>query len=84
MTDDNGTVQFTTIYPSWYEGRAIHIHVKARAFEGSNETLEWTSQFYLNNSINELVHSQPPVSHIKDIFRCFGNLTVAIRFFLLP
>ena len=42
MTDDNGTVQFTTIYPGWYEGRAIHIHVKARAFEGSNETLEWT------------------------------------------
>ncbi|HZA63876.1 MAG TPA: hypothetical protein VE573_13460 [Nitrososphaeraceae archaeon] len=23
MTDDNGTVQFTTIYPGWYEGRAI-------------------------------------------------------------
>ena len=83
MTDDNGTVQFTTIYPGWYEGRAIHIHVKTRAFEGSNETLEWTLQFYLNDSINELVHTQPPISHIKDVFRCFGNLTVAIRFFLL-
>jgi len=52
VTDDNGTVQFTTIYPGWYQGRAIHIHVKVRTFEGSNETLEWTSQFYLNNSIN--------------------------------
>jgi protocatechuate 3,4-dioxygenase beta subunit len=62
MTDDNETVQFTTIYPGWYEGRAIHMHVKVRAFEGSNETLEWTSQFYLNNSINELVHTQPPYS----------------------
>src|SRR5918995_4329836 len=41
------------------------------------------SQFYLNNSINELVHTQPPVSHIKDVFRCFGNLTVAIVLFLL-
>lgn len=61
-TDDNGTVQFTTIYPGWYEGRAIHIHVKVRTFEGSNETLEWTSQFYLNNSINEKVHTQPPYS----------------------
>jgi protocatechuate 3,4-dioxygenase beta subunit len=38
MTDENGTVQFTTIYPGWYEGRAIHIHVKVRNFEGSNET----------------------------------------------
>ena len=27
MTDDNGTVQF-----SWYEGRAIHIHIKVRDF----------------------------------------------------
>jgi protocatechuate 3,4-dioxygenase beta subunit len=61
-TDDNGTVQFTTIYPGWYEGRAIHIHVKVRTFEGSNETLEWTSQFYLNNSINEKIHTQPPYS----------------------
>jgi protocatechuate 3,4-dioxygenase beta subunit len=62
MTDDNGTVQFTTIYPGWYEGRAIHIHIKVRDYDGSNETLEWTSQFYLNNSINELAHTQPPYS----------------------
>jgi protocatechuate 3,4-dioxygenase beta subunit len=63
MTDGNGTAQFTTIYPGWYEGRAIHIHVKVRSIEGSNETLEWTSQFYLNNSINELVHTKPPYSN---------------------
>jgi protocatechuate 3,4-dioxygenase beta subunit len=61
-TDNNGTVTFTTIYPGWYEGRAVHIHVKVRAFEGSNETLQWTSQFYLNDSINEVVHTQPPYS----------------------
>jgi protocatechuate 3,4-dioxygenase beta subunit len=60
VTDDNGTVRFTMVYPGWYEGRAIHIHVKVRTFEGSEETLEWTSQFYLNNSINEQVHTQPP------------------------
>jgi protocatechuate 3,4-dioxygenase beta subunit len=63
MTDNNGTVGFTTVYPGWYEGRAIHIHVKVRNYEGSTETLEWTSQFYLNNSINELVHNQPPYSN---------------------
>jgi protocatechuate 3,4-dioxygenase beta subunit len=62
VTDDNGTVQFTTVYPGWYEGRAIHIHIKVRTFEGSNETFEWTSQFYLNNSITEQVHTQPPYS----------------------
>ena len=63
ITDEIGAVQFTAIYPGWYEGRAIHIHVKVRNFEGSNETLEWTSQFYLNNSINEQVHTQPPYSN---------------------
>ena len=63
LTDDNGTVRFTTVYPGWYEGRAIHIHAKVRTFEGSEKTLEWTSQFYLNNSINEQVHTQPPYSN---------------------
>ena len=62
VTNENGTVQFTTVYPGWYEGRAIHIHIKVRTFNGSNDNLEWTSQFYLNNSITEQVHTQPPYS----------------------
>jgi protocatechuate 3,4-dioxygenase beta subunit len=62
VTDDNGTVQFTTVYPGWYEGRAIHIHIKVRTLEGLNENFEWTSQFYLNDSITEQVHTQPPYS----------------------
>lgn len=60
VTDNNGTVHFTTIYPGWYEGRAIHIHDKVRTFNGSEKTLEWTSQLYFNNSINEQVHKQSP------------------------
>lgn len=63
MTDDNGTVRFTTVYPGWYEGRAIHIHVKVRNFEGSQEVFEWTSQFYLPDSVNEQVHTQAPYSN---------------------
>jgi protocatechuate 3,4-dioxygenase beta subunit len=70
ITDNNGTVKFDTIYPGWYEGRAIHIHVMVRAFDnggvigsgGSNETFHWTSQIYLNNSINQQVHTQLPYS----------------------
>jgi protocatechuate 3,4-dioxygenase beta subunit len=62
VTNENGTVEFTTIYPGWYEGRAIHIHIKVRTPEGSNESFEWTSQFYLNDSITEQVHTQPPYS----------------------
>jgi protocatechuate 3,4-dioxygenase beta subunit len=62
VTDDNGTVRFATVYPGWYEGRAIHIHVKVRLLEELENLFEWTSQFYLNNSINELIHKQPPYS----------------------
>jgi protocatechuate 3,4-dioxygenase beta subunit len=63
VTDNNGTVEFTTIYPGWYEGRAIHIHDKVRTFNGSETALEWTSQLYFNNSINKQVHEQTPYSN---------------------
>jgi hypothetical protein len=33
---------------------------EVRNFEGSQETFEWTSQFYLPNSVNEQVHTHPP------------------------
>ena len=62
LTDNNGTARFTTIYPGWYQGRAIHIHDKVRTFDGSEKTLEWTSQLYFDNSINEQVHKQLPYS----------------------
>src|SRR5687767_14543381 len=29
-TDANGLVTFTTIFPGWYQGRAVHIHFKVR------------------------------------------------------
>lgn len=63
ITDHNGTVRFTTIYPGWYQGRTIHIHVKVRSFEGPQKGLEWTSQLYFNNSLNKLIHSQLPYSN---------------------
>ena len=43
VTDANGTVQFTTIYPGWYSGRTVHIHYKVRLYAGSNKTYEFTS-----------------------------------------
>jgi len=29
VTSEKGIVEFATLYPGWYSGRAIHIHLKA-------------------------------------------------------
>jgi protocatechuate 3,4-dioxygenase beta subunit len=63
VTDDNGTVQFITIYPGWYQGRAVHIHIKVRTLEGPEKSFDWTSQLYFNDSITDQVHTQDPYSH---------------------
>src|SRR6266540_522285 len=60
MTDNNGTVQFTTIYPGWYQGRAIHIHDKFQIFNGTEKNLEWTAQLYFNNTVNEQIDKEAP------------------------
>lgn len=62
ITDNNGIVRFDTIYPGWYQGRTIHIHMKVSTFQGSIEKSDWTSQIYFNDSINQQVHTQPPYS----------------------
>jgi protocatechuate 3,4-dioxygenase beta subunit len=47
-TDRHGNVRFLTIYPGWYQGRAVHIHVKVRTFNGTSESYEFTSQFFMD------------------------------------
>lgn len=58
IINENGMVNFQTIYPGWYENRTIDIHIKIREYECTEKTFEWTSQLYLPNSINAQVHSQ--------------------------
>lgn len=62
VTDANGAVQFTTVYPGWYSGRAIHIHFKIRKFDGSSTTYEFTSQIFFDESVNQAVLAQGPYS----------------------
>src|SRR5207248_9185299 len=35
LTDSNGQVTFTTVYPGWYSGRTVHIHIKIRIFDSA-------------------------------------------------
>ncbi|MHC8406218.1 intradiol ring-cleavage dioxygenase [Pseudomonas sp. TMB3-21] len=50
FTDSNGIVRFTTIYPGFYAGRALHIHVAVRITAGNNYLEErhvaWVGQLY--------------------------------------
>jgi protocatechuate 3,4-dioxygenase beta subunit len=58
-TDANGQVQFTTIYPGWYQGRTVHIHFKIRVPNGS-DTYEFTSQLYFDDAFTDAVYAQEP------------------------
>jgi protocatechuate 3,4-dioxygenase beta subunit len=60
VTDANGSVVFSTIYPGWYSGRTIHIHVRIRTFDGSQITYDFTSQLFFDDAISDAVLSQPP------------------------
>jgi protocatechuate 3,4-dioxygenase beta subunit len=59
VTDGTGSVGFTTVYPGWYQGRTIHIHFKVRLYDGSNETYEFTSQIFFDESTNNTVMALP-------------------------
>ena len=62
ITDANGVAAFTTIYPCWYSGRAVHIHFKLRLYAGSTKTYEFTSQFFFDDSLTDSVYAQSPYS----------------------
>jgi protocatechuate 3,4-dioxygenase beta subunit len=60
VTDTSGNVRFSTIYPGWYTGRAVHVHFKIRSSAGAVSRFEFTSQLYFDESITDLVHAQAP------------------------
>ncbi len=60
VTDASGAVQFTTIYPGWYSGRAVHIHFKIRTQSSTGTAYEFTSQLFFDDTLTDQVHAQPP------------------------
>jgi protocatechuate 3,4-dioxygenase beta subunit len=55
ITDDNGEVQFTTIYPGWYSGRTIHIHVRVRTYSGTTVLDNYVTQLFFDDTISNTV-----------------------------
>lgn len=60
ITDAAGAARFSTIYPGWYRGRAVHVHFKLRLFAGATTTYEFTSQFFFDDALTDTVHALSP------------------------
>ena len=59
-TDANGAVQFQTIYPGWYSGRAVHIHFTIRTQGAEGGDYQFTSQFFFDDALTDQVHALEP------------------------
>jgi len=55
-TNAKGLAQFRTVYPGWYQGRTVHIHVKVHV--GGN--VVHTGQLYFADSLTDAVYRQAP------------------------
>jgi protocatechuate 3,4-dioxygenase beta subunit len=55
-TDRNGLASFTTIYPGWYDGRTVHIHV--RVYLGGS--VVHTGQLFFPDALTDAVYRRAP------------------------
>ncbi len=56
LSDAAGQVRFATIFPGWYPGRTVHIHVKVRWGDAAMHR-EFTSQFYFDDAFTDTVQA---------------------------
>lgn len=56
VTNSDGVVEFTTIYPSWYPGRTVHIHAKVHL----DKQTVLTTQFYFDDTVSAHVFVNDP------------------------
>jgi protocatechuate 3,4-dioxygenase beta subunit len=55
-TDAKGLATFATVYPGWYQGRAVHIHVKVHV--GGN--VVHTGQLFFNDAVTDTAYRVKP------------------------
>jgi protocatechuate 3,4-dioxygenase beta subunit len=55
-TDKNGLALFTTIYPGWYRGRAVHIHLKVHV----GGSVVHTGQLFFPDALTRAVYKVAP------------------------
>jgi len=57
-TDKTGLAVFRTVYPGWYQGRTVHIHVKVQV--GGN--VVHTGQLFFSDLLTDAVYKRLPYS----------------------
>jgi protocatechuate 3,4-dioxygenase beta subunit len=57
-TDKNGLARFRSVYPGWYRGRTVHIHVKVHVAGN----VVHTGQLYFPDSVTDAVFRRKPYS----------------------
>lgn len=56
LTDNSGYAIFQTIYPGWYEGRTVHIHLRVRLYNSDGSTsYDDTTQLYFDDDISDAI-----------------------------
>ncbi|GJM39122.1 MAG: hypothetical protein DHS20C19_24890 [Acidimicrobiales bacterium] len=56
IADEEGIVEFHTVYPGWYPGRTVHIHLRVRV----DESLVLTGQLYFDDAYTAEVMQRHP------------------------
>ncbi len=57
QTDASGKATIITVYPGWYQGRAVHIHFKIRTDADAASGLEFTSQLFFDDTLSAQVYA---------------------------
>jgi hypothetical protein len=89
VSDVEGSVRFTKIFPGWYAGRAVHIHLRVRFLHDEHVTYDFTTQLFFDEGLIHEIHTRrspydargkPQVANADDyIYRVAGpELTVPL------
>ncbi len=81
MTDANGVAEFRTVFPGWYTGRAVHIHLKVQVDGDQTHT----GQLFFDPAVTSAVYALEPYAErgeqdvansSDDIYAQSGGVTV--------
>jgi protocatechuate 3,4-dioxygenase beta subunit len=60
FTNSRGLASFQSVYPGWYRGRTVHIHVKVHLNHDTVGHVAHTGQLYFHDSLTSAVYQRSP------------------------